>query len=455
MQIRIRITIVYTIIVTIIVFLVCAAIYYFSIQNRETQFRARLVNKAVNTDELLQEKGLDTNLIRKFNEAPSALFNKSVYVYDTNDKLMFAFNDDGIEPLRINENLIKKAVLDKVIFFKDGSRDAVAMDFKSNSQDYVIAVASYDVDKVDWISKLLFILTICFFSSIVVVIVSGYIFSYSLIRSIRKLNSDIDRITSEQLTMRLNTGNKKDELERLAITINNLLDRLQYSFDTQRRFIDNASHELSTPLAAIASQVDVSLMRDRSPEEYKKVLTSIKEDVKRLSLLTRSLLEIAKASGSEGGIELSSVSIDELLVNVSADIKKISPLYQVDVVFDVAVEDHNEYMIYGNYHLLFSAIRNIVHNACKYSKDKKADVSLSHDKDYLIIDVEDRGPGIDKEDVKYIFQPFYRGQKYNNIITGTGLGLALAYHIIGLHKGHIQVQSEVGRGSTFTIYLPR
>lgn len=455
MHLRFKITLVYTLIVTIIVFLVCTAIYIFSVQNREVQFKSRLVNKAASTNELLLTKGMDTSDIRKFNDAPSAIYNKSVYVFNTKGAIHFYYNDDGVEPLNVPPAIINKARLDRVWYYKHDNRDVAAVNFRNGDSDYIVVVAGYDIDKVEWMSKLLVILLICFISSIAVVIISGYIFSLSIVSTIRGFNNKIDKITSEQLSMRLDAGDGKDDLQKLAITINNLLDRLQFSFDTQRRFIDNASHELSTPLAAVSSQLDVALQRDRDPEGYKKVLLSVKDDIKRLSLLLRSLLEIAKASGSEGGIELASVNIDELVVNVSADIKKISQLYDVDIVFDVAVEDNTEYMIYGNYPLLFSAVRNIVHNACKYSKDKKADVSLSHDDNYIIIDVEDRGPGIPAEELKHIFQPFYRGSKYNNLITGTGLGLALAYHIIGLHKGHIQVQSTVGKGSTFTIYLPR
>lgn len=455
MHLRFRITLVYTIIVTIIVLLVCVAIYFFSIQNREIQFKNRLVNKAINTDGLFKTQGFDTSDIRKFNDAPSAIYNKSVVVFNTNRTVRFSYHDEGADPIIVPQGIVRKALLDRVAYYKQGLRDVAAVSFKEPNGEYVIVVAGYDIDKVEWMSKLLLILAICFVSSIVIVIISGYVFSLSLVSTIRGFNNNIDKITSEQLSMRLDAGDGKDELQKLALTINNLLDRLQFSFDTQRRFIDNASHELSTPLAAVSSQLDVALQRDREPEAYKKVLLSVKEDIKRLSLLLRSLLEIAKASGSEGGIELTSVNIDELVVSVTADIKKISQLYEVDVVFDVAVDDNTEFMIYGNYPLLFSAVRNIVHNACKYSKDKKADVSLSHDNDYIIIDIEDRGPGIPPDELKHIFQPFYRGSKYNNLITGTGLGLALAYHIIGLHKGHIQVQSEVGKGSTFSIYLPR
>src|SRR5690606_2931165 len=178
-----------------------------------------------------------------------------------------------------------------------------------NNYNYIVVAAAYDSDRVDWLNKLKLILVVCLLLSVVMVLFTGYIFSLSLIRALSEFTHKIKHISSEKFSLRLDTGKGKDELQKLAITINDLLDRLQASFNLQRRFIDNASHELSTPLASIASQMDVALQRDRSSDEYKKALLSMNDDVKRLSMLVRSLLGIAKVSGSMGGTELTSVRI--------------------------------------------------------------------------------------------------------------------------------------------------
>src|SRR5690606_14477599 len=138
------------------------------------------------------------------------------------------------------------------------------------------------------------ILIASFIVSLVIVVVSGYIFSLKLVGSISDLTHRINRISSKEFSQRLYAGNEQDELQKLAATINALLDRLESSFNTQRRFIDNASHELSTPLASIGSQIDVALQRERRNEDYRAVLRSVYEDTQRLNLLVRSLLEIAK-----------------------------------------------------------------------------------------------------------------------------------------------------------------
>ncbi len=115
-------------------------------------------------------------------------------------------------------------------------------------------------------------------------------------------------------------------MSQLANTFNELLARLQESFAIQRRFISNASHELSTPLTSVSSQVEVVLQKERSAEEYKQVLFSVREDVQQMRQLTKSLLEIAK-TGSQGGIELNEVRIDEVLLKVVGDVKKLSASY--------------------------------------------------------------------------------------------------------------------------------
>jgi signal transduction histidine kinase len=173
-----------------------------------------------------------------------------------------------------------------------------------------------------------------------------------------------------------------------------------------------------------------------------------------LGLLVKSLLEIAKVSGSTGGVDLAVIRIDELLLTLPVEMKKISPLYDVEMVFEDFPETESAFSVYGNEALLHSAIRNIVHNACKFSKDKKAIINLGFRPGLIVVSVTDNGPGIARDDLEHIFQPFFRGYKQDNRIHGTGLGLALAHTIVHLHKGRIEVGTELGVGTTFRVFLP-
>lgn len=455
MQIKYRITLVYSIVVFIILLLFSIALYIFSYQDRVSFFKERLYNKTSSTIELLTKSRLPPDIIETINNAsPSSLYQKSISIYDYENSKNFFFEDDDAERVNISDQIINKVTTGKPFYFKIGDRDALAVNFKNLEFDYIVIVAAYDIDRVKWLNKLKVILVICLLASLIIVFLSGYIFSLSLVTAISEFTHKIKHISSEKFSLRLDTGKGKDELQKLAITINDLLDRLQASFNLQRRFIDNASHELSTPLASIASQMDVALQKERSSEDYKKALLSINDDVRRLSLLVRSLLEIAKVSGSMGGTELTSVRVDELLLRIPSEMKKVSALYDVKVDFDEFPEDEKFLIIYGNEHLLYSAIKNIVHNACKFSEDNKAEVKLSFPEKHIEIQIIDNGPGMDEHDLKNIFQPFYRSNRHESYISGAGLGLSLAHRIIGLHRGHIRVQSAIGEGTTFYISLP-
>ncbi|RYZ54191.1 MAG: HAMP domain-containing histidine kinase [Sphingobacteriales bacterium] len=455
MQIRYRITLVYTIIVTVILLLLCTSVYFASSENRSQQFRTRVVRKGINTGDLLFKYGMPHQTVREINEtAPSALLEKSIVIYDSAYRQVFAYADPNTEILHVGRIIFDLALTQKHYFLQAGDKDAAAIAYRHNGATYVIVSAAYDGETAEWLPTLRFVLAVAFFVSISIVIVTGYIFSLRLVRSISDLTNKVNHISSQELRHRLPVGNQKDELQQLAFTINNLLDRLQSSFDTQRRFIDNASHELSTPLASIGSQIDVALQRHRDESTYRNVLSSINDDINRLNLLIKSLLEMAKLSGSVKGLDLFPVRIDELIMRLPSDLKKVDSRNEVRMIFGELPEDEDELLTYGNEELIFSALRNIAHNACKYSGNFTATVTLNVENDKIVITIADQGPGIAPEEQQRIFQPFYRSADINNKISGFGLGLPLAYQIVKLYNGEIKLQSKLGEGSIFTIILP-
>jgi len=135
--------------------------------------------------------------------------------------------------------------------------------------------------------------------------------------------------------------------------------------------------------------------------------------------------------------------------------KKISHRFDVKLSFAELPEDDDELTVYGNEELLFAAFKNIVLNACKYSSDKRANVSLSYNEKNLVIVIEDNGPGIAQDEQELIFRPFYRSADTNSLISGSGLGLPLANQVIKLYGGNIVLTSQLGIGSVFTITLKR
>jgi signal transduction histidine kinase len=327
----------------------------------------------------------------------------------------------------------------------------VAVNYTDGDNSYIVVGAAFDKDGFQKLDDLKLILL--FSIGFLITFLSGLFFSERIVHPIQKITKEVKEISSRNLSRRIELKEPKDELYQLSYTFNDLMNRLQESFEIQRRFIANGSHELSTTLTAISSQLEITMQNARTADEYKAVISSVYDDVKNLNKLTRSLLEIAKASGTSDGIELSLVRIDELLMRLPVELRKTTAAYNVQLHFDTFPENEDKLLVFGNNDLLFSAIKNIVTNACKYSPDHTANVSLSFSDYELYIIVKHNGPVISQKDLDLIFKPIYRGEEAENK-HGFGLGLALALRIIKMHKGNITIKSTVGQGSQFTIVLP-
>jgi signal transduction histidine kinase len=285
------------------------------------------------------------------------------------------------------------------------------------------------------------------------VILAGYFFSRSLLFPISRISKEAAEISAQNLARRIHTGTSKDEWYQLSSTLNELLDRLQQSFEMQQRFIANASHELSTPLTSISSQLEVAMQRERDADEYLKVMRSIYQDVQHMSKLTQTLLEFAKASGTRSGIEIDLVRMDEVVLKLPSEMAKMNASYSVKLDFASLPEEEEHLLVFGNETLLFTAIKNIVVNACKYSAEHSAYVKLYVQEGNVCISVKDHGKGMSDEEIRHIFQPFYRVEA-NREAGGFGLGLSLVDRIVKIHKGSIAVASRPGLETVFTVSLP-
>ena len=455
MPIRLRITLLFVVLVMIILGIVCGGIYYFSYTARVNTIEKRLTNRAITTARLLGRREIfDEKLIQRIDSLTTiALQNKVVQAYDHQNNKIYTYSDLAWDTLSVDKEILDDARVNETRFFTVDDKEAVAYHYSDSDTRIVVVSAGEDVEGKQSLHTLGNILMISFLVGNAFVLITGYLFSGGLLLPIKKITLDVAEISAQNLARRIKTGNSKDEWYELATTLNQLLNRLQESFDLQRRFISNASHELSTPLTSISSQLEVSLQRERGANEYQKVMQSIYQDVRRMSNLTQTLLEFAKASGNSGGLEIKPLRIDEIILGLPSEMAKINPKYSVSIRFEKLPENEESLLVFGNETLLFSAIKNIVLNACKYSDRHQAEVVLESREKTIIISISDQGKGIPESELKRIFQPFYRIEE-NVANSGFGLGLSLAERIIKLHKGTIDVTSKGNVGTRFTILLP-
>lgn len=454
MSIKLRISLLFALIVTVILLLLNISVYYFTAIDRRENFKRRLKNRAISTSDMyINFKNGNIDMLHRLDSVGGAsLYEKSVLIQDPSGGKLYSYDRENNDSVDFDKQVLEKAKAEGEYYFADGDKEGVALLHKDSENNFVLSLSAHDSDGFERLNRLKNILGFSFLIGILATLFLGYFFAQRLVKPISDMARQAGLISSSNLSSRIETSNPKDELHNLAASFNNLLDRLQESFQIQRRFISNASHELSTPLTSISSQLEVTLQKERTNEEYKRMIISVQEDVLQLQQLTRSLLEIAK-TGTHGSINLNEVRVNEVIIKVASDVKKQNPEYSIKLDFGEFPDEERLLDVFGSVDLLYSAFRNLVENGCKYSDDKTAVASINYSNNRMMIKISSKGDVIAEADIKNIFEPFFRaGPALPK--PGFGLGLTLAKRIISLHKGSINVTSDPDAGTVFTILLP-
>ncbi|MCK9640438.1 MAG: HAMP domain-containing histidine kinase [Prolixibacteraceae bacterium] len=452
-NIKTRLALQFTYIVTIILILFSFIIYYFSADYREYEFYSRLKQKAINTAKLLIEvKEVDYNLMKIIDKNTiNAINNEKVLIYNYKNLLIYNSSDNDL--ITTSKALLEKIRLLKDVRYHEGGKEVIGLLYMDKSDQYVVISSALDSYGIKKLNNLKWIIFIGFFISIGLTVYTGRIYANRALKPMSDVVKQVDKITISNLNMRVNEGNGTDEIAQLALTFNKMLERLESAFEMQRSFVSNASHELRTPLTSITGQIEVSLMKSRTQEEYEKILESVLEDIKNLNALSNGLLDLAKASSDISAIALHPLRIDEILWKARDELIAEKKNYNISIKFSEPIEDEKELTVLGNDHLLKTAVINLMDNACKFSSDKSVEVELSIEGKFIVATFADRGIGIDKEDMENIFHPFFRANSAKNIF-GNGLGLSLTDKIIKLQQGTIKIESQLEQGTRVTVMIP-
>ena len=454
MKLTSKVNLLFTAIVSGILLAVAVLIFNISRQNVRIDFRNRLMTRAARTAYFYHLfKNDSTNLLKSLDaNAPPFLFNKNIIVYSEQKEILYQYHDDSATIAGADMEKFNSLSPGTTLFYKNRDAETCLYFDTTSNPNVVIMVKADNLAGEQYIGDLKRIFLIYFPGAVFITLLAGYLFSRNLVKPIKETIHDVKLITSQNLSHRLFAGKNKDELAELNSTFNDLLNRLEESFAIQRRFISNASHELSTPLTSLSSQIEVALLQERSGQQYQRVLRSMLEDVRHMHQLTKTLLEIAKA-GTHGTISLDKVRIDEVIIRAHNEVVKLNSNYTIDLNFDELPEDEEGCMVFGNTHLLQSAFKNIMENGCKYSPDNKVDVRLLFHENKIMISFHNSGDTIPDSEMSKLFEPFYRGTNSEGK-QGMGLGLTLTRRIINLHKGYLDIDSNHSDGTIFTINLP-
>lgn len=269
------------------------------------------------------------------------------------------------------------------------------------------------------------------------------------------MGAQVERISAANLHERLDVRNATDELGRLARTFNDLLDRLDQSFERQRRFISDASHELRTPISILRGEAEVALSQlSRPPEEYRESLAMLYEEAQRLSNIVEDLFTLTRADAGEYRLTRTDFYLDELAADC---VRATRALAQAKSITLSVVAAH-EMPVRADEDLLRRMILNLLDNAIKYTPEG-GNVSVTCDSapNGYELSVTDSGLGIPIAMQSRIFERFFRVDKARSRTGrdgGAGLGLAIARWIAEAHLGRIELVQSNGAGSTFKVYIP-
>ena len=434
MQIQSRLTLQFILIVAGIMLVAMFYIYFRFNDILQNEFYNTLRSKAIMTAEMT----VNYSNYNQLNDANSgdeidsgfSLYTENVSIYNLEYNRIYNFNPIAE---KIDNEILSSIESSKEFKFSHDKHLALGI-YYTNKNGESFIIVSEAIFNSGYLMILVRILVWVFIVSLVFVAIGGWVFAGQSLLPIRSIMNEVDAILPTNLNQRLETNNQNDELSRLVITFNKLLDRIQQTFNTQKMFLSNISHELKNPLSIIISQIEVILDKSRTETEYKQTLESVLDDIRELNDVSDRLMQLAKINSDSQIIEMSKVRIDELIWQSKAFLLKSHPRYKVHVEI-LNLPDEEEFLfINGNEQLLKTALFNLMDNGCKYSPDKDVRVFLSFsEKGGICVDIQDNGVGIPQNELPLVFEPFYRSS-ITNSFKGSGIGLSLVKSIMSLHN---------------------
>lgn len=323
---------------------------------------------------------------------------------------------------------------------------------KTNGKENVVLQVVVDIaQNLEFNTTLFKVLLILTALGFIISIFTGYIVSRVVLKPISNIIKTAQSINADSLNVRIETNNAKDELYELSSTINDMIARLQGSFEKQEQLISDVSHELKTPISVMKGYVS---LLDRwgkdNPDVLQESISRIGREAENMAGIVEDLLFLARKDNGTLCLDEIEFNMNELIDEIIDDTRTISS------GGDISIQRNDSCRYFGDYRLIKQMLRILIDNSIKYS-DKMFMVRIwSENKgSYLNIVIEDSGIGIASGDLEKIFDRFYRADKARTRNKGgTGLGLSITKAIVDSHNGKIRAESEIGKGTKITIEMP-
>ncbi len=364
------------------------------------------------------------------------------------------------QPLPFNDNYVSQALLNGQINFETVSvpnigalRLVYIPVLERQTKPFVVIVGvptEFGANELKGVSTEITAIILVF---LILATMSGWFLARWTMRPIRETALAVRGISERNLHERLPQPQTNDEIDNLVTVFNQLLRRLEQSFETQRRFTADASHEIGTPLTTLKGQTEVALLERRTPEEYETLLHSNLDEIERLSQIIGNLLVLARADAGEQQTSPEILSLGVLVKEVFGRVQPFAATNGIDFSLDVV----EPVFVLGDQTAIEQIVSNLLHNAVRYTlRGGRVSIKVMLERNgYAVLEVKDTGIGINKEDIPRVFERFYRARNARlRQSDGSGLGLAISRLLAESLGGEITVESETGKGSRFTFSMP-
>ncbi len=451
MQIRAKLTLQFTLLVSVIVLAIFIVIYGLRYNYVKEEFYKRLTQKASTSAELLVTVNeVNSKLLKKINQINNdVLYRENLIIYDYENLKVYSSKDTS--GFKISSEMLNQVRKERVSRFTQGDFKIVGILYRDRFNRVVTIAGAVDLSGEKDLKNLQNTMFGLFFIVVAVAGVAGWYFSVRALSPISAVIQQVKTIYPQNVNQRLTIQNPKDEIGQLTATFNELLERISEVFRLQNLFVSNVSHEMKNPLMKIGSQIDVTLLKSRTEEQYLATLHSVRQDIRELGQLSNTLLELAKVSDLNHSLMYDEVRLDEIIWEAGDLLLQAEKDYQVQVNFTNELEEDSQLVIQGNAQLLKTAFVNLMENGCKFSDNHSVKVSICFLNNYIEVQFQNKG-AMAQSEIALVFEPFYRSQNTANI-KGYGVGLSLVNRIVKLHGGNINAHCTESN-TFFTVRLP-
>ncbi|MCE0524199.1 MAG: ATP-binding protein [Methylacidiphilales bacterium] len=323
----------------------------------------------------------------------------------------------------------------------------------SNGAPYIVEVGTSENDVFSALDGLLLTLLLGFPVFIGLTSVGAYVLLGRALRPVDQIVRSAERITLQNLSQRLPIPDTGDEVERLSLALNRMIQRLDEAFQLTTRFTADASHELRTPLTIMRGELEALLQEERLSEDQSSQIESVLEEAERLTQIIEGLLLMSRLEAGESQMSKDPINFADL---VSTTVEQMTPLAE-DKSVALVCEAARDVTVEANEVRLKQVVVNLLDNAIKYTPEGgKITVRVLGEPSWAILEVSDNGIGISEEALPHVFERFYRSEQIQaRKARGTGLGLSMVLSIVEAHAGKVEVESRENEGATFRVRLPR